>query len=156
VTQRRITAARGGQPRCRGWRQEGLLRMLENVLEVGERPEDLVVYAALGKAARDWGSFDAIVAALTTMTEDQTLVLQSGRPVGLFRTGPDAPLVVSAVNNMVGSWQTADRFYRLMADGMTMWGGLTAGAWQYIGRQGVLQGTYELLRCVSEEHFAGD
>ncbi|HEY0575484.1 MAG TPA: urocanate hydratase [Pseudonocardia sp.] len=156
MTQRRITAARGGQPRCRGWRQEGLLRMLENVLEVGERPEDLVVYAALGKAARDWGSFDAIVAALTTMTEDQTLVLQSGRPVGLFRTGPDAPLVVSAVNNMVGSWQTADRFYRLMADGMTMWGGLTAGAWQYIGRQGVLQGTYELLRCVSEEHFAGD
>jgi len=156
VTRERITAHRGAQPRCRGWRQEALLRMLENVLEVGERPEELVVYASLGRAARDWGSFDAIVDALTTMTEDQTLVLQSGRPVGLFRTGPDAPLVVSAVNNMVGSWQTADRFYRLMADGMTMWGGLTAGAWQYIGRQGVLQGTYELLRRVAEEHFDGE
>jgi urocanate hydratase len=156
VTRPKITAHRGGAPRCRGWRQEALLRMLENVLEVGERPEDLVVYASLGKAARDWGSYDAIVEALTTMTEDQTLVLQSGRPVGLFRTGPDAPLVVSAVNNMVGGWQTSERFYQLMADGKTMWGGLTAGAWQYIGRQGVLQGTYELLRRVLEEHFGGD
>jgi urocanate hydratase len=155
VTRRRITAHRGTERRCRGWRQEALLRMLENVLEVGERPADLVVYASLGKAARDWGSYDAIVEALTTMTEEQTLVLQSGRPVGLFTTGADAPLVVSAVNNMVGGWQTPERFYRLMAEGKTMWGGLTAAAWQYIGRQGVLQGTYELLRCVAEEHFGG-
>lgn len=130
--------------------------MLENVLEVGERPEDLVVYASLGKAARDWPSYDAIVAALLTLEEEQTLVLQSGRPVGVFQTTTEAPLVVSAVNNMVGSWQTPERFYQLLADGQTIWGGLTAAAWQYIGRQGVLQGVFELLRVVAREHFDGD
>lgn len=153
---RPVVAARGTALRCKGWRQEALLRMLENVLEVGERPADLVVYASLGKAARDWPSFDRIVALLKRLDDDETLVLQSGRPVGVFRTGAQAPLVLSACNNMVGSWQTRERFYALADAGLTMWGGLTAGAWQYIGMQGVLQGTYEILRAVAREHFDGD
>ena len=153
---RPVLAERGTGLRCKGWRQEALLRMLENVLEVGERPRDLVVYASIGKAARDWPSFQRIVGLLTSLADDETLVLQSGRPVGVFRTGVDAPMVLSACNNMVGSWQTSDRFYALADAGLTMWGGLTAGAWQYIGLQGVLQGTYEVLRAVAREHFGGD
>ncbi|MGI8868346.1 MAG: urocanate hydratase [Mycobacteriales bacterium] len=156
TTRRLITAQRGDELRCKSWRQEALLRMLENVLEVGERPEDLVVYASLGKAARDWTAFDRICAALRELEDEQTLVIQSGRPVGVFSTSAQAPRVLTACNNMVGSWQTPERFYRLAAEGKTMWGGLTAAAWQYIGRQGVLQGTYELLRVVAERHFDGD
>ncbi|PSK99404.1 urocanate hydratase [Murinocardiopsis flavida] len=152
---RGVRAQRGTVLRCAQWRQEALLRMLENVLEVGQRPEDLVVYAALGKAARDWPSFDRITATLRTLRGDETLILQSGRPVGVVRTFPGAPRVLSAVNNMVGSWQTPERFYAMADKGMTMWGGLTAAAWQYIGRQGVLQGTYELLRTAAERHFGG-
>lgn len=151
---RTVTAARGTELRCRTWRAEALLRMLENVLEVGERPQDLVVYAALGKAARDWPSYHAIVKALRELGEDQTLILQSGRPVGVMRTQASAPMVVSAVNNTVGNWATEETFYRRMNEGSTIWGGLTAAAWQYIGRQGVLQGTYELLRAVLLRHFA--
>ncbi|GAA5157095.1 urocanate hydratase [Pseudonocardia eucalypti] len=128
--------------------------MLENVLEVGERPEDLVVYASLGKAARDWPAYHAIVAALRELEEDQTLVLQTGRPIGVLRTHAHAPMVVSAVNNTVGRWATEERFYQRMRDGQTIWGGLTAAAWQYIGRQGVLAGTYELLREVLRRDFA--
>ncbi|WP_031469816.1 urocanate hydratase [Sciscionella sediminilitoris] len=143
----RVRAARGTVPRCRNWRAEALLRMLENVLEVGERPEDLVVYASLGKAARDWPAYHAIVAALTELAEDETLVLQSGRPAGVLHTHSAAPMVVSAVNNTVGAWSDKERFYARMAAGDTIWGGLTAAAWQYIGRQGVLGGTYELLRA---------
>jgi urocanate hydratase len=152
---RRVAAARGKELRCRGWRQEGLLRMLENVLEVGERPEDLVVYASLAKAARDWEAFDAIVAALETLREDQTLVVQSGKPIGVFRSRPAAPLVVMAAGNVVGHYATAENFYALQARGLTMWGGLTAGDWQYIGSQGVLQGVYEVLSAVAREHFGG-
>lgn len=155
-TGRRVTAQRGTELRCRGWRQEALLRMLENVLEVGERPQDLVIYASLGKAARDWTAFDRICTALRELAEDETLVLQSGRPIGVVPTTARSPMVVSACNNMVGRWQTPEKFYQLAAAGMTMWGGLTAAAWQYIGRQGVLAGTYELLRVVAQEHFDGD
>lgn len=152
---RPVTAARGTTLRCRGWRQEGLLRMLENVLEVGEAPEDLVVYAALAKAARDWDSYRQLVAVLRALGDDQTLVVQSGKPIGVFPTTPGAPLVVMACSNLVGRWATEDRFYELADRGLTMWGGLTAGDWQYIGAQGVLQGVYELLTAIAREHFDG-
>ncbi len=150
---RAIGAQRGGALRARNWRSEGLLRMLENVLEVGENPDELIVYASLGKAARDWPSARAIARALLELEERQTLVLQSGTPVGVIETGEQAPLVVSAVNNTVGRWSTPERFYERAAAGQTMWGGLTAGAWQYIGRQGVLAGTYELFGAIARSHF---
>lgn len=146
-------AARGPGLRARSWRAEALLRMFENVLEVGEDPDHLIVYASLGKAARNWTQARAIARALATMREDQTLVLQSGAAIGLLDTSPEAPMVVSAVNNTVGRWSSAERFYERAAAGDTIWGGLTAGAWQYIGRQGVLQGTYELLRTVAQVDF---
>jgi urocanate hydratase len=151
----RVTAARGTGLRCRGWRQEGLLRMLENVLEVGERPEDLVVYASLARAARDWPSFDRLVAALTELGDDETLVVQSGKPIGVFPSQVLAPVVVMATGNVVGHYATAENFYALAEQGLTMWGGLTAGDWQYIGSQGVLQGVYEVLSAVAREHFGG-
>lgn len=151
---RPVRAVRGTELRCRTWRAEALLRMLENVLEVGEKPAELIVYAALGKAARDWPSYRAIVQALKEIDVDQTLVLQSGRPVGVLQTHSAAPMVVSAVNNTVGKWATEENFYHRMSTGDTIWGGLTAAAWQYIGRQGVLQGTYELLNAVLTRHFA--
>lgn len=146
-------AFRGTQLRAKSWRAEGLLRMFENVLEVGENPDELIVYASLGKAARDWPRARAIAGQLLSMSTADTLVLQSGSPVGLITTGESAPLVLSAVNNTVGRWSSPERFYQRAADGQTMWGGLTAGAWQYIGRQGVLQGTYELLRTIAQHHF---
>jgi urocanate hydratase len=152
---RRIVAARGTTIRCRGWRQEGLLRMLENVLEVGERPEDLIVYASLAKAARDWPSFDRLVAALKTLGDSETLVVQSGKPIGVFPTHPNSPIVVMATSNVVGHYATPENFYALADRGLTMWGGLTAGDWQYIGSQGVLQGVYEVLSAVAREHFEG-
>lgn len=146
-------AARGTTLRARNWRAEGLLRMFENVLEVGENPDELIVYASLGKAARSWPAARAIASALLELDAADTLVLQSGVGVGVLRTGAAAPLVVSAVNNTVGRWSEPERFYARAAAGQTMWGGLTAGAWQYIGRQGVLQGTYELLRVIAQRHF---
>jgi urocanate hydratase len=152
---RKVVAERGTRLRCLGWRQEGLLRMLENVLEVGERPEDLVVYAALAKAARDWDSFDRIVGALKTVRDGETLVVQSGKPIGVFATQPLAPVVVMANSNIVGHYATAENFYALADAGLTMWGGLTAGDWQYIGSQGVLQGCYEVLSAIAREHFDG-
>ncbi len=129
--------------------------MLENVLEIGERPEDLVVYAARGKAARDWESYSKIVASLCNLEEDETLVVQSGKPIAVFPSSPDAPLVVMACGNVVGHYATAEYFDELCDRGLIMWGGLTAGDWQYIGFQGVLQGVYELLRAVGREHFGG-
>jgi urocanate hydratase len=145
----------GGQIRCKGWRQEGLLRLLENVLAVGEDPANLVVYAALGRAARDWPSHDRIVDTLKTMDEDQTLIVQSGKPIGLVRTHRNAPIVIMANCNIVGHWATAENFYRLQEQGLICWGGLTAGDWQYIGSQGVIQGTYEIFRRIAERHFGG-
>ena len=137
--------------RCRGWRQEGLLRLLENVLQVGEDPANLVVYAALGKAARNAAAHAAIVDALRTLEDGQTLVVQSGKPVAVMRTHPDAPLVVMANCNLVGRWAREEVFYDLERRGLICWGGLTAGCWQYIGSQGVIQGTFEIFACIARQ-----
>lgn len=150
-----VRAARGTELRCRGWRQEGLLRMLENVLEVGEAPEDLIVYASLAKAARNWDAYHELVRALRALDDDQTLVVQSGKPIGIFASTPDAPLVVMACSNLAGRWATEQSFYEHADRGLLIWGGLTAGDWQYIGAQGVLQGVYELLGAIANEHFGG-
>jgi urocanate hydratase len=146
----------GRNLRCKGWRQEGLLRLLENVLAVGEDPEHLVVYAALGRAARDWPSHDKIVETLMTMSEEDTLVVQSGKPIGLIRTHVDAPIVIMANCNMIGHWATAENFYDWEKKNLICWGGLTAGDWQYIGSQGVIQGTYEIFMRIAERHFGGN
>jgi urocanate hydratase len=147
----------GGQVlRAKGWRQEALLRLLENVLSVGEDPDNLIVYAALGKAARNWASHRAIVKTLLEMDEDQTLIIQSGKPVGLLKTHSKAPLVIMANCNIVGQWAKAEVFYELEKQGLICWGGLTAGAWQYIGSQGVIQGTYEIFMRIAENRFGGD
>lgn len=142
--------------RARGWRQEGLLRLLENVLCVGEDPENLIVYAALGKAARNWAAHDTIVSTLKTMSEDETFVIQSGKPIGILKTHARAPLVIMANCNLVGQWAKPEIFYELQEKGLICWGGLTAGAWQYIGSQGVLQGTYEIFMRVAEKRYGGD
>ncbi len=152
---RRFPIPSGSNLRCRGWRQEGLLRLLENVLAVGEDPANLVVYAALGKAARDWPSHDKIVEALRTMGEDETLIVQSGKPIGLIRTHERAPIVIMANCNIVGQWAKAETFYDLEKKGLICWGGLTAGDWQYIGSQGVIQGTYEIFMRIAERQFGG-
>ncbi|MDQ0320993.1 urocanate hydratase [Pararhizobium capsulatum DSM 1112] len=146
----------GPELRAKGWRQEALLRLLENVLSVGEAPEKLIVYAALGKAARNWASHKAIVKTLIEMDEDQTLVIQSGKPVALLKTHPKAPLVIMANCNIVGQWAKAEIFYELERKGLICWGGLTAGAWQYIGSQGVIQGTYEIFMRIAENRFGGE
>jgi urocanate hydratase len=153
---RSFTVTSGARLRCKGWRQEGLLRLLENVLAVGEDPDHLIVYAALGRAARDWPSHDKIVATLKTMEEDDTLLVQSGKPIGLVKTHRAAPLVVMANCNLVGQWATPEHFYELERKNLICWGGLTAGDWQYIGSQGVIQGTYEIFARIAERHFGGD
>ncbi|MGV2290511.1 urocanate hydratase [Trinickia sp. YCB016] len=153
---REFNVTSGSTLRCKGWRQEALLRLLENVLAVGEAPEQLIVYAALGRAARDWPSHDAIVHALKTMDEDQTLVVQSGKPIGLLKTHAQAPLVIMANCNMIGQWAKAEHFYEWEKNNLICWGGLTAGDWQYIGSQGVIQGTYEIFSRIAERHFGGD
>jgi urocanate hydratase len=145
----------GPELRAKGWRQEALLRLLENVLAVGENPDELVVYAALGKAARNWASHKAIVETLLRMDEDQTLIIQSGKPIGLLKTHSKAPLVIMANCNIVGQWAKAEVFYELEKKGLICWGGLTAGAWQYIGSQGVIQGTYEIFMRIAENRFGG-
>jgi urocanate hydratase len=129
--------------------------MLENVLENGERPEDLVVYGAFAKAARDWPSYERIVAALQTLADDETLVVQSGKPIGVFRTQGTSPLVVMATSNLVGRWATSEHWYDLERRGLIMWGGYTAADWQYIGSQGILQGTYQTFASVAQVHFGG-
>ena len=151
-----VRAARGPELRCRGWRQEVILRLLENVLELAERPADLVVYAAHARAARDSESYERIVRALREMDAGETLVVQSGKPVALMPVGDAAPLVLMANGNLVGRFSTPESFYALERAGLVTWGGLTAGAWQYIGAQGVIQGTYETFAAVAREHFDGD
>ena len=153
---RSFSVTTGSALRCKGWRQEGLLRLLENVLAVGEDPENLVVYAALGRAARDWPSHDKIVATLKTMSDGETLIVQSGKPIGVIKTHAKAPVVLMANCNIVGQWANADTFYRLERENLIGWGGLTAGDWQYIGSQGVIQGTYEIFMRIAERHFGGD
>ncbi len=150
---RRFTVTSGSNLRCRGWRQEGLLRLLENVLAIGEDPANLVVYAALGKAARDWPSHDKIVETLKTMTDGETLIVQSGKPIGLIKTHDKAPVIIMASCNMVGQWAKAENFYEWQKQNLICWGGLTAGDWQYIGSQGVIQGTYEIFMRIAERHF---
>ncbi len=155
MSSRTFEVTGGSSLRCKSWRQEGLLRLLENVLAVGENPANLVVYAALGKAARNWAAHDRIVDALKSMDDCDTLVIQSGKPIGLLRTHADAPIVIMANCNMVGQWATAENFYDLEKKGLICWGGLTAGDWQYIGSQGVIQGTYEIFARIAERHFGG-
>ena len=152
-----MRAQRGNQLRARGWPQEAALRMLENNLdpEVAERPDDLVVYGGTGRAARDWRSFDALVGTLTTLGADETMVVQSGRPVGVLRTHEWAPRVLIANANLVPDWATWPEFRRLDALGLTMYGQMTAGSWIYIGTQGILQGTYETFAAVAARRFGG-
>ena len=148
MSEARTPAADGKGMRCRGWRQEGLLRLLENVVAVGEDPEHLVVYAALGKAARNRPAYEAIIGALKDLREGETLIVQSGKPIAILATHARAPLVLMANCNIVGRWAREEVFYDLEQRNLICWGGLTAGCWQYIGSQGVLQGTYEILaRC---------
>jgi urocanate hydratase len=154
-TDRNIKAQRGGELRCKGWRQEAILRMLENNLENAERPEELIVYAGSAKAARDWDSYDRIVEALKTMEEDQTLVVQSGKPIGLFRTHRLSPIAVIANGNVVGRWANMAGWQALIDAGLSVFAGMTAGAWQYIGSQGILQGTYETFMAAGRKHFGG-
>jgi urocanate hydratase len=152
---RTIRAPRGTQLSCAGWQQEAALRMLMNNLdpEVAERPEELIVYGGIGKAARNWECFDAIVATLKRLKNDETLLVQSGKPVGVFRTHENAPRVLIANSNLVPKWATWDEFRRLDALGLTMYGQMTAGSWIYIGTQGILQGTYECFAAVAKKHF---
>jgi len=142
---------------CKGWQQEGALRMLMNNLdpEVAERPEDLVVYGGTGKAARNWECFDAIVTSLRALENDETLLVQSGKPVGVFRTHESAPRVLIANSNLVGRWATWEVFRDLERRGLMMYGQMTAGSWIYIGSQGILQGTYETFGAVARAHFGG-
>ncbi|RLP92844.1 urocanate hydratase [Micromonospora sp. BL4] len=150
-----VRAARGSQLTARGWQQEAALRMLMNNLdpEVAERPEDLVVYGGTGKAARDWPSYHALVRTLTDLREDETMLVQSGRPVGVLRTHEWAPRVLLANSNLVGDWATWPEFRRLEQLGLTMYGQMTAGSWIYIGTQGILQGTYETFAAVAAKRF---
>src|SRR3954469_18511452 len=154
---RTIRAPRGTSLSCKGWPQEAALRMLMNNLdpEVAERPDDLVVYGGSGKAARNWASFDAIVRSLTSLEHDETLVVQSGKPVGIFQTHPGAPRVLIANALLVPAWATWDNFRELEHRGLTMYGQMTAGSWIYIGSQGIVQGTYETLASVARRHFGG-
>ncbi len=154
-----VRAPTGPERTCRGWVQEAALRMLMNNLDpdVAERPADLVVYGGTGKAARDWASFDRIVETLRTLGDDETLLVQSGKPVAVFRSHPDAPRVLIANSNLVGKWATWDHFRDLERRGLMMYGQMTAGSWIYIGTQGILQGTYETFVAAGKTHFgSGD
>ncbi|MFJ8675848.1 urocanate hydratase [Streptomyces sp. NPDC093589] len=153
----RIRAPRGAELNCLGWQQEGALRMLMNNLdpEVAEHPEDLVVYGGTGKAARNWPAYDAIVRTLKTLENDETLLVQSGKPVGVMRTHEWAPRVLLANSNLVGDWANWEQFRSLEAQGLTMYGQMTAGSWIYIGSQGILQGTYETFGAVARKKFDG-
>ena len=152
-----VRAPRGAELSCKGWAQEAALRMLMNNLdpEVAERPDDLVVYGGTGRAARSWAAFDAIVASLRVLDDDETLLVQSGKPVGVFRTHEWAPRVLIANANLVGDWATWPEFRRLEQLGLTMYGQMTAGSWIYIGTQGILQGTYECFAAIAAQRFGG-
>src|SRR5271163_3583925 len=151
-------AARGTEISCKGWQQEAALRMLMNNLdpEVAEKPEDLLVYGGTGKAARNWKCYHAIVASLRTLENDETLLVQSGKPVGVFRTHSYAPRVLIANSNLVGHWSDWKNFDELDRAGLMMYGQMTAGSWIYIGTQGILQGTYETFAAAGRQHFHGD
>jgi urocanate hydratase len=154
---RPVRAPRGSAITCKGWQQEAALRMLMNNLdpEVAERPDDLVVYGGTGRAARSWEAFDAIVHALRELAHDETLLVQSGKPVAVFRTHRSAPRVLIANSNLVGRWATWEHFRELERRGLMMYGQMTAGSWIYIGSQGIVQGTYETFGAVARQHFGG-
>src|SRR5512139_2805776 len=152
---RTVKAPRGKILNCRGWHQEAALRMLMNNLdpEVAEKPEQLIVYGGTGRAARNWDCYHAIVAALRSLENDETLLVQSGKPVGVFRTWPHAPRVLIANSNLVPHWATKPYFDELEAAGLIMYGQMTAGSWIYIGTQGILQGTHETFVAAGRKHF---
>ena len=154
---RTVRAPRGAERSCRGWTQEAALRMIMNNLdpEVAEKPDELVVYGGKGKAARNWEAFDAIVATLKELEDDETLLVQSGKPVGVFKTFPHSPRVIIANSNLVGRWATWEHFHELERKGLMMFGQMTAGSWIYIGTQGILQGTYETFGAMAQKHFGG-
>jgi urocanate hydratase len=151
----RIKAARGPVLRCLGWRQEAILRMLENNLENAEKPDQLIIYGGTGKAARNWEAFHRIVETLKSLRDDETLVVQSGKPVAVFKTHRDAPRVLIANAHLVPKWSNWDTFYELERLGLTMYGQMTAGGWSYIGSQGIIQGTYETFAACARKHFDG-
>ncbi|MBI5705445.1 MAG: urocanate hydratase [Armatimonadetes bacterium] len=155
MTSTPIRAPRGTQLRCKGWQQEAALRMLMNNLdpEVAERPDDLIVYGGTGKAARNWDCFAAIVRALENLENDETLLVQSGKPVGVFQTHPYAPRVLIANSNLVGHWSNWEHFRDLESNGLMMYGQMTAGSWIYIGSQGIVQGTFETFAAAGRKHF---
>ena len=157
IDKKNIRAARGTEMSCKGWVQEAALRMLYNNLDpdVAERPEDLIVYGGRGKAARNWDSFELIVKALKDISEEETLLVQSGKPVGLLRTHKDAPRVIIANSNLVGNWANWDHFDELEKKGLMMYGQMTAGSWIYIGSQGIVQGTYETYLSLATKHYNG-
>src|ERR671921_2739462 len=152
-----VRAPRGAQLNCKGWHQEAALRCLMNNLdpEVAERPEELVVYGGRGKAARNWAAYDAIVRELTALENDETLLVQSGKPVAVFRTHDTAPRVLIANSNLVGAWANWEHFHELERKGLMMYGQMTAGSWIYIGTQGIVQGTFETFAAMADRHFAG-
>ncbi|HEX4256032.1 MAG TPA: urocanate hydratase, partial [Streptosporangiaceae bacterium] len=154
---RPVRAPRGTSLSCRGWPQEAALRMLMNNLdpEVAEHPDQLIVYGGSGRAARSWPAFDAIVRSLRDLKDDETLLVQSGKPVGIVQTHEWAPRVLIANSHLVPEWATWEEFRRLEALGLTMYGQMTAGSWIYIGTQGILQGTYETFAAVAAKRFGG-
>ncbi|MBI5293711.1 MAG: urocanate hydratase, partial [Chloroflexi bacterium] len=153
MTARTIRAPRGTQLTCKGWQQEAAYRMIQNNLDpdVAERPDDLVVYGGRGQAARNWEAFDAITETLKTLENDETLLVQSGKPVAVFKSHADAPRVLIANSNLVPHWATQQHFDDLAAKGLIMYGQMTAGSWIYIGTQGILQGTYETLGSLAKQ-----
>src|SRR5436190_2089533 len=151
----RIKASRGPKLRCKGWRQEAILRMLENNLENAEKPDQLIVYGGTGKAARNWEAFHRIVDSLQSLRDDETLIVQSGKPVAVFKTHRDAPRVLIANAHLVPKWSNWETFHELEALGLTMYGQMTAGGWSYIGSQGIVQGTYETFAACARKHFGG-
>jgi urocanate hydratase len=150
-----IVANRGSKIECKGWRQEALLRMLQNNLENAEIPDELIIYGGTGKAARNWDAFDAIVGSLKELEDDETLLVQSGKPVGVFKTSESSPRVLIANANLVPKWSTWEKFYELEDLGLMMYGQMTAGSWCYIGTQGIIQGTYETFAECSRQNFGG-
>src|SRR6202162_2772725 len=153
-----VRAPRGREISCKGWHQEAALRMLMNNLdpEVAENPNELIVYGGTGRAARDWPSFHAIVRSLRDLKNDQTLLIQSGKPVGVFRTHSEAPRVLIANSNLVPRWANWEHFHELDRKGLFMFGQMTAGSWIYIGTQGIVQGTYETFAEAGRQHYGGD
>jgi urocanate hydratase len=151
-----ITAERGIKLRCKGWKQEAILRMLENNLENAEIPEELIIYGGTGKAARNWKCYDKIVETLKNLKDDETMIVQSGKPVAVFRTWENSPRVIMANANLVPHWSTWENFHNLEKLGLIMYGQMTAGSWCYIGTQGIIQGTYETFAALANKHFNGN